>query len=595
MFNTTEIHCINPDCQRPYPQRWGNKFCHCCGAPLQLIDRYVPLRRLGSGGFAQIYTVWDQKTQTQRVLKVLVEDSPKARELFAQEASVLSNLRHPGVPKVESDGYFQRIWVHGKGQQTLPCLVMEKINGKTLEEILYKQYPHGCPQDLVLNWFSQAVEILRHLHQRNIIHRDIKPSNLMLRTLSKSPLDHTKGRKANQLVLIDFGGAKQFAATNVVSQPRSTKLFSSGYSPPEQVMGGHVEPSADFYALGRTMVELLTGKHPMDLEDPLTGELHWRSQCRVHPQLADLIDEMMQEEARSRPENTAVIQRCLAQIDQSLPNPVGTNRTNSRNITLVLTNARLSPILRFFSDLRKQIQNSVVNFVQSIGKTIVFVFGAIAKVIRACLDTIWTMILTSVGAAAGAFSGYVLAYHTEWGKQVGESLSHQLSVLLGNNQSVLGSEILLFAGAGLGTAWGIVTAGGYGQRRRFLAASLMGIFGYGFGWLILQLITPKEDGEGLIALILAAVSLLTLGLGLRSHHIVHAVVTAFGTALPFAFLLYIGLPPTIFNDFFSPTNNWHELLWKIGFFGLVGVVISFWLGVSHYLVVPGLRLLGWRD
>ncbi|BAZ69635.1 serine/threonine protein kinase [Fischerella sp. NIES-4106] len=550
------------------------------------------MKRLGSGGFAQIYTVWDQKTQTQRVLKVLVEDSPKARELFAQEASVLSNLRHPGVPKVESEGYFQRIWVHGKGQQTLPCLVMEKINGQTLEEILYKQYPHGCPQDLVLNWLSQAVEILQHLHQRNIIHRDIKPSNLMLRNLSKSPLDHRKARQANQLVLIDFGGAKQFAATNVVSQPRSTKLFSSGYSPPEQVMGGHVEPSADFYALGRTTIELLTGKHPVDLEDPLTGELHWRSQCRVHPQLADLIDEMIQEEARSRPENTAIIQRRLAQIDQSLPNSVG---TNSRNVTLVLTNTRLSPIFRFFFDLRKQIQNSVVNFVQAIGQIIIFVFGAIAKVIRACLDTIWTMILTSVGAAAGAFSGYVLAYHTEWGKQVGESLSSQLSLLLGNNQPVLGSEILLFAGAGLGTAWGIVTAGGYGQRRRFLAASLMGIFGYGFGWFILQLITPKEDGEGLIALILAAVSLLTLGLGLRSHHIVHAVVTAFGTALPFAFLLYVGLPPTIFNDFFSLSNNWHELLWKIGFFGLVGVVISFWLGVSHYLVVPGLRLLGWRD
>ncbi|TFI53085.1 serine/threonine protein kinase [Mastigocladus laminosus UU774] len=603
MFNTTEIHCINPDCQRPYPQRWESKFCHCCGAPLQLIDRYIPMRRLGAGGFAQIYTVWDQKTQTQRVLKVLVEDSPKARELFAQEASVLSSLRHPGVPKVESDGYFQRIWVHGKGQQTLPCLVMEKINGQTLEEVLCKQYPQGCPQDLVLNWLSQAVEILRHLHQRNIIHRDIKPSNLMLRTLSKSPFDHKKGREANQLVLIDFGGAKQFAATNVVSQPRSTKLFSSGYSPPEQVMGGHVEPNADFYALGRTMVELLTGKHPVDLEDPLTGELHWRSQCRVHPQLADLLDEMMQEEARSRPENTAVIQRRLAQIDQAPPNPVGTNktnrtnRTNSRNVTLtlVLTNTRLSPILGFFSDLRKQIQNSVVNFAQAIGQIILFVLGAIAKVIRACLDTIWTMILTSIGAAGGTFSGYVLANHTEWGKQVGESLSSQLSVLLGNNQSVLGSEILLFAGAGLGTAWGIVTAGGYRQRRRFLAASLMGIFGYGFGWFILQLITPKEDGEGLIALILAAVSLLTLGLGLRSHHIVHAVVTAFGTALPFAFLLYVGLPPTIFNDFFSPTNNWHELLWKIGFFGLLGILISFWLGVSHYLFVPGLRLLGWRD
>jgi serine/threonine protein kinase len=545
----------------------------------------VPTARLGSGGFAQIYAVWDQKTQTEKVLKVLVEESPKARELFAQEAAVLSSLRHPGVPRVASDGYFQRIWVHAKGQQNLPCLVMEKIHGQTLEEIVYKQYPQGCPPELVLNWLSQAVEILRHLHQRNIIHRDIKPSNLMLRT----PPDQGE-EWGGQLVLIDFGGAKQFGAANIGSRPRSTKLFSSGYSPPEQVMGGHVEPSADFYALGRTIIELLTGRHPVDLEDPLTGELHWRLQRYVNPQLADLLDEMMQEEARSRPANTAIIQRRLAQIVQTLPNQY----RNTRSVTVAIANTKSSPSLRFLSDFRKQIQNSVVNFAQSIVQIILFVFGAIAQVFRACLDTIWTMILTSIGAAGGTFSGYVLAYRTEWGKQVGASLSNQLSLLLGNTQSVSGAEILLFAGAGLGTAWGLVTAGGYGQRRRFLVASLMGIFGYGFGWFILQLITPKEDGEGLVALILAAVSLLTLGLGLRSHHIVHAVVAAFGTALPFAFLLYVGLPPTIFNDFFSPTHNWHELLWKIGFFGFVGVVVSFWLGVSHYLFVPGLRLLGWR-
>jgi len=101
------VHCINPDCQRPYPQPRGNKFCHSCGAPLHLLDRYFPLKPLGTGGFAQIYTIWDEKTQTEKVLKVLVETSPKALELFIQEAEVLSSFRSSGVPIVESDGYFQ--------------------------------------------------------------------------------------------------------------------------------------------------------------------------------------------------------------------------------------------------------------------------------------------------------------------------------------------------------------------------------------------------------------------------------------------------------------------------------------------------------
>ncbi len=122
------VHCINPDCQRPYPQPWGNKFCNSCGAPLQLLDRYIPLQPLGSGGFAQIYTVWDEKIQRELVLKVLVENSPKALELFTQEAAVLSSLMHPGVPHVDADGYFQLNLSNPKSRQ-LPCLVMEKING----------------------------------------------------------------------------------------------------------------------------------------------------------------------------------------------------------------------------------------------------------------------------------------------------------------------------------------------------------------------------------------------------------------------------------------------------------------------------------
>jgi serine/threonine protein kinase len=264
------VHCINPHCQRPYPQPWGNKFCNSCGAPLHLLDRYFSLKPLGAGGFAQIYTIWDEKTQTEKVLKVLVETSPKALELFKQEAEVLSSFRNSGVPTVDADGYFQINLVNPKPYQ-LPCLVMEKINGYTLEEVLINS-PQGCSEDLVIGWFIQAVQILQELHQRQIIHRDIKPSNLMLRTSTPA----TPG-KDDKLVLIDFGGAKQFSGSVLRSHPTSTRLYSSGYSPYEQIRGGNVGPAADFYALGRTIIQLLTGKYPPDLEDSLTGKLRWRN------------------------------------------------------------------------------------------------------------------------------------------------------------------------------------------------------------------------------------------------------------------------------------------------------------------------------
>ena len=70
-----------------------------------------------------------------KVLKVLINNSNKAIELFQREAQVLSQLNHPGIPQVEPGGYFTFKLVHG---QLLHCLVMEKIKGMNLREYIEK-------------------------------------------------------------------------------------------------------------------------------------------------------------------------------------------------------------------------------------------------------------------------------------------------------------------------------------------------------------------------------------------------------------------------------------------------------------------------
>ncbi len=577
------VHCINPNCQRPYPQPWGNKFCNSCGALLQLLDRYVPLQPLGSGGFAQIYTVWDEKTQEEKVLKVLVENSPKALELFTQEAEVLIKLRHPGVPRVESDGYFQVNLPNNPKPHLLACLVMEKINGQTLEHRV-QNYPQGCPEDLVLNWFSQAVKILQELHKRQIIHRDIKPSNLMLRT--SSPVALTPGENKEELVLIDFGGVKQFNTAKLRRESSSTKLYSSGYSPPEQMTGSNVVPATDFYALGRTMIELLTGKYPPELEDPQTGILHWRNRVNVNPKLADLLDEMILEDVRSRPVNAEIIQKRLTKI-------IGTtSQTGLFSQIKDSVQQTATQISTKFTLLIQTLKQALGNLTKAIGKTVLFIAQAILQVLQACLATIWAMLLTGLGASIGTIIGFVVAYRTFLGKQVSEYIFSQLPELVSNSQAVMATEIIVFIGAGLGTAWGLTISGCFGQRRRFLVASLMGMISYGLSWLVLQLITTKDSGEGLLGVILVAVFLFTLSIGFRSHHIVHAVVAAFGTAIIFAMLIIFGFPTTVFQ--FSEQPLWSALSLPIAFFTLVSLLMSFWLGVSYYLIVPGLRFLGWR-
>ncbi|MBW4574803.1 MAG: serine/threonine protein kinase [Aphanothece sp. CMT-3BRIN-NPC111] len=566
--------CINPDCPRPSVQPWGNKFCNSCGASLELKNRYIPLQRLGSGGFATIYTIWDLQAKTERVLKVLVETSPKALELFEQEAAVLASLRHPGVPRVEPDSYFHLKLVLPQ-ERMLPCLVMEKIDGQTLQDILC-QYPQGCPEASVLNWLKQALEILGELHRRQIIHRDIKPSNLMLR------------KDSGHLVTIDFGGAKQIGLVRRGKEVSSTRLVSPGYSPPEQIAGSAVGPPADFYALGRTMIHLLTGKYPADLEDPVTGDLRWRNYAQVSPALADVLDEMVLADAYKRPATAAQIQALLAGISTMKTTP-----------SWAATKAPLSlyeAIAKFVGSGLKLLLFAIAQLTKALAKTTLFILRAIASFVRACLDTVWEMLLGGIGAIFGTTAGFLLAYLTLFAGFIAQQLPPRVSGEL----SAVGPQIVLFALAGLGTAVGLTEAGGFGQRRRSLVAGLISALGYGLAWLIfLQAATDLDQVQRFMALITIAVTFLTLGLGLPSHHLVHSLVATGGTATVFAALVNFFPIHDVLVNFLSisTTGSLPDLgssLAFFSFFSLLGVTIAFWLGVSYYVVVPFLRWLGWR-
>lgn len=295
--------CINPRCRNP--QNPDNSlFCQACGSELLLAGRYRVIRLLsGKGGFGNTYEVTCDDTP--KVLKVLTNPIPKAVELFQQEARVLSQLNHPGIPKGEMDfTFFPR-----DSQEPLYCLVMEKIEGLDLEEYLQGRQNRPIDERLALEWLTELVKVLHEVHQQQFFHRDIKPSNIML------------GANGH-LMLIDFGTVRQVTGT-IVSGGRSTSIYTVGYAPPEQEHG-YAVPESDFFALGRTFVYLLTGKQPTDTDiyDYYNNELRWRDRAyNISPQLADLIDKMMAAKASQRPANTQVILQRLHEIDRELHQP----------------------------------------------------------------------------------------------------------------------------------------------------------------------------------------------------------------------------------------------------------------------------------
>jgi len=581
----TSVHCINPDCQRPASQIAGNKFCQSCGTSLLLNNRYIPLQKLGSGGFAVTYTVYDLKSQTERVLKLLVETSPQALRLFEQEAAVLASLRHPGVPGVESGSYFQ-VQLPAPHRRTLPCLVMEKINGQTLEDVL-DRYPNGCPELLVLEWLRQAAEILQVLHRRKIVHRDLKPANFMLRTPP-----HPRVAGEGKLVVIDFGGVKQIATALQHSQRSSTRVVSPGYSPPEQIAGATVGPAADFYALGRTCIHLLTGRYPADLDDPLTGQCRWHHHARVSPILAILIDEMVHPAPEKRPASAAEISGRLRQLERA-------SRQRPQVTVQVKATASTAPgLLRAIVKPLWQALATIAIFLYKIlAGTVQAILGTIWWLVRAFLDTLLGMVLAGFGGSLGAGIGYWLAYKVPAGMQLVNFLSEQLTLWIPDAHLTVERAAIVFGLAGLGTALGLTEAGSFGQFRQFWPAGLMGTLGYVLGWLALGAIAPASPTAGNIteawmAFSAIAIAALTLGLGLRGPLLLHASLAAIGTATFISRL--ISPSSSIFFHLLPTAAGGIQLADSVVFFALLGSTAAFCLGVSYYLLVPCLRFLGFR-
>jgi len=304
-------YCINPLCPQPGDlANAENVVCRHCGSSLKLRDDYRITKLLNDdSGFAAIYEVSDgTENKILKVLKSHHHKNTRAVELFRQEAVILSQLNHPGIPKVEPDAYFT-YFAHNNPEPS-HCFVMEKIEGMNLQQWL-RQQTQLIDESQAIQWLQQITQILQVVHLKNYFHRDIKLQNIML-------------RPSGQLVLIDFGAAREMTYTylaQIGSAGTITRISSAGYTPPEQEKG-HAVPQSDFYALGRTFVYLLTGKKltDKDIYNPLTDEFEWRAYApQISPQFANFIDCLMSPKAINRPKDTQEIISTLNQLSGKNP------------------------------------------------------------------------------------------------------------------------------------------------------------------------------------------------------------------------------------------------------------------------------------
>ncbi|MBE9031229.1 tetratricopeptide repeat protein [filamentous cyanobacterium LEGE 11480] len=301
--------CINPACGAIVSDAVCAD-CPECGTELLYGGRFILRRALREVTPMQGIAVYeaDDRQQAQAcILKVLLYPQAPYLRHFEQEAALLANLSHPGLPQVDIDdgGYFT-VTTTAKQYPRLDCFAMEKIAGITLAAWLSRG--ETLLQAQAIDWLEQLSGILSALHQEQIFHRDIKPSNIML-------------QPDGRLVLIDFGSVRAVTDTylNKLGEKRSrfdgvTIFNSAGYTPYEQTQGRAVMQS-DFFALAHTFIHLLTGIHPMHLEPDDRGVIQWRSHSpQVSAPFADLLDQMGALMPHDRPANIAAIQAAIAKL-----------------------------------------------------------------------------------------------------------------------------------------------------------------------------------------------------------------------------------------------------------------------------------------
>jgi beta-lactam-binding protein with PASTA domain len=205
-----------------------------------LVDgRYQVLRRIGSGGMADVYCARDTHLGRDIALKMLHRRYSQDQEFverFRREAKSAAGLQHPHVVGVYDRGEHDGTYY----------IAMEHLPGRTLKQVVLDEAP--LPQERVIDLGRQILEAAGFAHRRGVIHRDFKPHNVIV--------DDAWSAKVT-----DFGIAR--AGASEMTETGSI-MGTAQYLSPEQAQGHAVTAASDLYSIGVMLYELLAGRLPFE-------------------------------------------------------------------------------------------------------------------------------------------------------------------------------------------------------------------------------------------------------------------------------------------------------------------------------------------
>src|SRR6266576_281049 len=205
-----------------------------------LGPKYEVRRVVGSGGFAEVYEVWDKDLERRLAVKVLRPDvawTAGMIERFQRETRAAARLEHPNILAIHFVG-------DGEG---LVYYAMPFVDGMSLGELLKRS--GALPPERALAIVIPILDALDHAHKAGLLHRDIKPDNIML--------DVARGRP----LLVDFGIARRLDSGTGAGLTQTGLVIGTHIADPPRAASG-VNPAVP-RELSDVIMRLLA-KQPAD-------------------------------------------------------------------------------------------------------------------------------------------------------------------------------------------------------------------------------------------------------------------------------------------------------------------------------------------
>ncbi|GAQ77759.1 Protein kinase superfamily protein [Klebsormidium nitens] len=218
----------------------------------------------------------------------------KDLELFEREARVLQSLKHPGIAE-----YIDSFEVDTDADRTF-YIAQKVAPGKSIADLVKGGWRVG--EEEVKRIALEVLKVLEYLQSLRpaVVHRDIKPENIIIDS-------DGAGRGTGAVKVVDFGAVQDQAAATFLG---STVVGTYGYMAPEQFRGKAV-PQSDLYALGATMLYMLSGRPPSEFPQRRL-KVEFRDRVSMSPGLADVLDRLLEPAVEDRYQSAAEVARAIS-------------------------------------------------------------------------------------------------------------------------------------------------------------------------------------------------------------------------------------------------------------------------------------------